>query len=71
MFQIEKNIPLRSRGPEVKYPFGDMLVGDSFVAPSEHTRIAQAAAAFAKYKGGGMKFATRKVDAGTRVWRIS
>lgn len=76
MFEIEKGIPLpesnKARGRELKYPFRKMLVGDSFVVPVS-TRLEYQKLSSAASQAGirsGMKFATRRVDGGVRVFRI-
>ena len=67
MFIIEKGIPFPARGS--KYPFADMEVGDSFLAPD--TKIASvynAAHAYAhKHK---VSLRVRATPEGVRVWRI-
>lgn len=70
MFQIEKNVPVPS-GRCMKYPFADMKVGDSFVAPKETVRGAQKAA-WNWARDHDVKFATRtQRDGSLRIWRIS
>lgn len=75
MFKIEKNVALPAswgRAGSKKYPFGEMQVGDSFTAQVKQTRLSNAAATYARYHGGGLKFTTRKIDdANTRIWRIA
>ena len=58
-----------------RYPFSKMEVGDSFLVPldgsSTHevqSRLAANGGYWAKKLG--VKFATRAVDEGVRVWRI-
>jgi predicted signal transduction protein with EAL and GGDEF domain len=70
MIKIEKDIPLpvRNGGPQRLYPFKEMEIGDSFLAPikqsaaSGHARRASLAL--------GRKFTTATVQGGTRIWRI-
>ena len=65
-FVIEKNIPIQ-RGRE-KYPFLKMEIGDSFVFSGNRKVIGAAASWYgSRYK---MKFTTRSVDGGVRVWRV-
>lgn len=53
-----------------KYPFADMEVGDSFLVTSEklirvvHSRASQVG------RKRGWKFIVRKVEGGSRVWRV-
>lgn len=71
-YKIEQNVPLPAkRGSKVKYPFGDMKVGDSFTAPeAERHRIASAAG-LRKIRTG-MTFSIRKDGADRiRIWRTS
>lgn len=63
-FFIWKNIPFTSRS---RYPFAEMEIGDSFVAPKKtQTRIwSLTQHLYPK------KFASRKIDAEhVRIWRI-
>lgn len=66
-FKIEKGLPIEKWNRESKYPFREMEVGDSFVAP-ESLRFKAS-----QYgKNLGMKFSTRKLPDGTvRIWRIA
>jgi hypothetical protein len=71
-YTIEKGIPLppSANGPGRvgKYPFAQMRVGDSFVCDKPQTNLGATLAYSAKKLG--IKFATRKIDAGTtRIWR--
>jgi hypothetical protein len=73
-YEIEKDYPIPKIERRHKYPFKDMEIGDSFFAPFEdgvapervRVRIINAAKVY-----DPMKFITRKVDGGFRVWRIS
>ena len=62
-FKIEKNIPLTS--PTIKYPFGDLEVGDSFFCDDFHVKNA----AHSYARGRDMTVAVRKENDGFRVWR--
>jgi hypothetical protein len=66
-FEIEKGVPRQA--PNVKYPFADMQVGDSFLVPRGTARIVASAAVWAAARGYG-KFSCRTVEGGVRVWRI-
>lgn len=68
--KLEPNIPIPrgTRGVENRFPFKEMNVGDSFFTADRSAR--QAAYDFAQNRNFNMKFATRKVDGGLRIWRI-
>ena len=68
-YKIEKDIPIPSRPypVNVKYPWADMKVGDSFLVGEDKTTIAKATAASHNYgRRHGKKFSMR----GNRIWRI-
>lgn len=69
MYKIESNIPLPpARG---RYPFADMKVGDSiFIEGKKTATVAGAAASFVHRTKRDYKFSCRKVNGGTRVWRV-
>lgn len=72
MFVIEKGIPVpdSSCGRKPVYPFSAMQVGDSFLVASGHfDKVRTAASNYGRRNG--LKFATRKGDAGVRVWRVA
>ena len=72
IFEIEKNIAIpkidKTRvGRKTKYPFRQMEIGDSFVAPKNAISAAQTHSMRHKEK-----FATRTIDADNiRIWRIA
>jgi len=71
MVKIEKGIPITPNKPsrERKYPWLELGIGDSFLITTGCVNVASmVAAAGNKY---GRKFSTRKVDEGTRVWRVA
>jgi len=64
-YKIEKGVPFAKKG----YPFGEMEVGDSFLADAALLeRLRSAASMFGK--DHNKKFATRQVPEGVRVWRV-
>jgi hypothetical protein len=75
-YKIDKGIPMPvPTGSPCKYPFKDMVVGDSFLVPEAdaknlHARI-QSRANHLRASIRGYKLAVRRVDGGRRVWRIS
>lgn len=69
--EIEKNIPTPPgvQGTK-KYPFDKMEVGDSIFIKGQ-TSVGKAANAARVYANGRqMKFSSRSVDGGVRIWRI-
>lgn len=68
MIKIEKGVPLRpsGSGAHCKYPFREMEVGDSFLAPlkarNNMTNLA---------KTKGVKVTTRREGDQIRVWRVA
>jgi hypothetical protein len=80
MYKIQMDIPMPPRGSAqrlMKYPFAEMLVGESFLVPKAESKgdlkklmsRVGAAAAGAK-KALGFKFAVRKMPDGVRIWRV-
>ena len=74
MYRIDKNVPLPSKtgsGP-LKYPFGDMAVGDSILFEDEPARSQSRPATSARLYGlrNGVKFRCWTEGSGVRVWRI-
>lgn len=72
-FTIEKNVPMPEvkRGRRPRYPFADMLVGDSFFVPGD-TRATQGAraAAHSHTRRTGKAFDARTVEGGLRIWCV-
>ena len=69
-FVIEKGIPVAKARGRKKYPFGDMEVGDSFLADmSQRQRLANAACFYGKRNN--CRFTVRAVEGGIRVWRVA
>jgi len=67
--KIEQGVPIPKLYLSI-YPFAEMVVGDSFLVPlKERHRAASAVSSFAR-KHPGVKFVTRKVAGGIRVWRV-
>lgn len=75
MIKIEKGINPPTP-PNAKYPFSEMVVGDSFFVTMDYALKIRAAAHAAKRNAGcnGFNFMTRTVTEndirGVRVWRI-
>ena len=74
---IDKTIPLpainRRVGQGAKYPFWDMVPGDSVFFPNEPKGGASIQATAARMYGArsNMRFIARSVDGGVRIWRKS
>ena len=75
MFTIEKNVPLPVEGREhnLKYPYPEMEIGDSFLAPAtdcfEASKIRSSAYAWGRRNGH--KFKTARDGDGIRVFMIA
>lgn len=69
MFTIEKGIdvPARPKNPAIE-TLKQIRVGESFVVPNPAHVTVQTARVWAN--NNGIKIATRKCDAGIRVWRL-
>ena len=76
MFEVESGIPVPpdARGLTNKYPWNDMKVGDSFFVPDRPDGRRSALSSSVNYQhkksGNTVKYATRKVTGGVRVWRV-
>lgn len=82
VFVIEKNIPVtgmyRSTGPSFKYPFSEMMAGDSFEIKMGKedpklmvSRVSSACSSFVKRTNSSARFTVRRQpNNGIRVWRI-
>ena len=69
MIAIERAVaetPRRNR----KYPWHEMQVGDSFLAPCDDIRTISSAACWAQHRTG-FRFRCRTTSKGVRVWRIA
>lgn len=76
--RIDKNILFKkrvgmkpTRKYHSKYPFREMVVGDSFFVAHADGAYVVGAAASSYGRRHNMRFATRAVEGGTRVWRIA
>lgn len=70
MFKIEKNVALPKNARISKYPFADMEVGDSFVAPNTaRTALYTAAYQWTKRNASDNKFIVREEGNDARIWR--
>lgn len=76
MFEIEKEVPVTSKGigsgRKLKYPFDKMEIGDSFAFPIKIRSSVIAASCMWGKKNGNVKFVSRKIDSETcRIWRTA
>ena len=79
-YKIEKSVPLPLPVSGGKYPWGKMMVGDSFYVPfaemATPKNLNQILLSSARHynnrlePGDRMKFTTRKDENGVRIWRI-
>lgn len=70
-FKIEHGIPIprkASSGRRAKYPFADMKPGDSIFLPGK--KVNALGSILTPHRRKGLKFTTRSVDGGVRVWRV-
>lgn len=74
-FKIESNVPVpprdgrTGRGQKLKYPWGDMKVGDSILFTGDDADTAPSSAhQFGRKRS--WTFTTHKNGEGVRVWRI-
>lgn len=73
MYKIEKNIPIPQR-LGIQFNFREMEVGDSILIPCEPDSLekSRAASALGKFKKEtGLKFVTRQMPEGMRIWRVA
>lgn len=83
MYQVEKNIPMprpyvgRPHSGEEKYPIRQMEVGDSFFVPLAEGQKTESLRGSInaninkkKLRQEGLRFATRNMEGGLRVWRL-
>lgn len=70
MIRIESGVAMPQR--RAKYPFGDMLPGDSilFVDRKQGNSARVAALRFVRVHQPRWRFQLRRVDNGWRLWRI-
>ena len=73
-FVIENDVtqpPVRV-GRKLKYPYADMLVGQSFFVSNDASNVLalRSSVSYFCLKHTGYRFSVRKVDGGHRVWRI-
>lgn len=68
---VVRNVPIPpKRGGNRKYPWGDMQIGDSFLAKKAKLGTISSVA-YRAAKRLGFKFSCRTENNGVRVWRIA
>lgn len=68
-FIVEKDVPLPDKYTRHHYPFDEMEVGHSFLAPATcYPAIVSAASWYGKRHN--KKFSIRKTENGYRCWRV-
>jgi hypothetical protein len=82
VFVLQKNIPVsgtfRALGPHLRYPFGEMQVGESFEVKVTKTdarrrvsNLSSACSSYVRSINKAAKFTVRRIgDTAIRVWRI-
>jgi hypothetical protein len=82
VFIIQKNVPVsgvyRSLGPSIRYPFHEMLPGDSFEMKTNKnemrrviSRTSSACVSYCRRINNAAKFTVRRTsDETVRVWRL-
>lgn len=74
-FEVEKNIPIPKMktgpGRSSIYPWEELEVGDSFFVPGKTPKQMSGLASSRSKRGDGVKFKTRSVEGGCRVWRVA
>ncbi len=73
MYKIESHIPIPppKAGPQARYPFAKMKVGDNFFVPAEIAYKARNAANAYKIKHEGWNYTARLDEEGLRIWRTA
>lgn len=71
MFQIDTGVAMPTG--RTKYPFGDMLVGDSirFAKENQANSARVSALRYVRTHAPGWQFQLRKVEDGWRLWRVA
>lgn len=75
-YKVEKNVPLTNPRAEHRSYIGtleSMEIGDSFFVPAEHESDSKrvSVSCHIAAKRLGIKVSTRKLENGSRVWRIA
>lgn len=73
MYKIDKNVPLpkSKSGPERKYPFAEMEIGDSFLVEAKNRHLAQRSSYMYNKNHQPKRIMCRtQPDGSLRVWRV-
>ena len=72
-YKIDKNVPVPEPGGvrKTKFPFHNMVKGDSFYVSITDATPEAVRAAASKFKSGGYVFTVRRDKTGCRCWRVS
>ena len=68
--KIEKNIPIPEPRTHIKYGWGDLEVGDSvfFEGQTSHDKAKHSAWSWGRRNN--VRFVSRTMDGGVRIWRF-
>jgi len=77
MFAIEKNVPVPYVAAHISgrppiYPFNELQVGESFYVPQITCKQRQSIQSQMRYRARkrGVRFISRKMEGGLRIWRV-
>lgn len=68
---VDKNVPLPGRFAMLTYPFEEMQVGDSFLAPAHTVRARFYTIVAEAKKRLGWEFTVKRTPEGYRCWRVA
>ena len=71
MYILEPNKPIPARAATQRYPYANMLIGESFVVPREVAQRARLAASAFKARNPGWDYQSHSDPEGVRVWRVA
>lgn len=71
-YRVQQGVPMPNARAQrvIKYPFGRMAVGDSFLIPAKDMCRHAAHSVRGAARARGMTASVRKVRGGVRVWRV-
>jgi hypothetical protein len=70
--KIEKGVPIPERNQTTKYPWADMLVGDSFFIEGDRSKLRSSLSRIMANQRlrRGHRYSMRSSSDGIRVWRV-
>lgn len=71
MLEIDKGVPLVPRNGPYKYPWDDMEIGDSVLITDVGDEVVRVSVYRANRTRAPRRWCSRKLQGGTRVWRIA